>query len=82
MTDLTGLAVHAKDVAPIVGEGANMLRDAYLGRYAMVVPGALMRIQVKRIVANHAALRFFDAADDALAWLGWEASDRIMAPPG
>jgi len=68
LSDLTGLTVHAKDVAPVVAQGMDFLGEIAFGRYAMIVPGALMRLQVRRIDLCDREL--FDWAEDATAWLG------------
>jgi hypothetical protein len=73
LTDLSDLAVHAQAIAPIVAEGADQLRRARLDRYAMIVPLALMRLQVRRL-HTEVNLRFCDSRADACAWLDWNES--------
>lgn len=80
LSDLTGLPIHSQEVAPIVGEGANLIRHVRVERYAMIVPSALMRMQVRRI-DPFPQRRFFDDARSAAQWLGWQDFVPVDAGP-
>jgi len=81
MSDLSGLTVHSQDVAPIVAEGSGQMQRVQLKRYAMIVPMALMRLQVKRIHTG-VNIEFFENSDDAKSWLGWrDGASNIFRRP-
>ena len=51
---------------------------AKIGRHALVTGSALLRIQMRRFYEVIPIAYFADRAS-ALAWLGWDASDPILA---
>lgn len=71
LIDLSGLPPHTQEVAPIVGDAATQLDDVAFGRSAMIVTGAVMKIQVQRI-APQQERHFFDNPQDAAKWLEWD----------
>ena len=71
LTDLSDLSVHAQDIAPVISEGAQQVFGLPVSAYAMIVPTALMRMQVRRIDPLQQERRLFETVEDAAAWLGW-----------
>lgn len=74
LVDLRGLALHTSEVAQAVEAAVTLLQPLEIRRYAMVIEGALLRMQAKRI---NSALTptFFDSSEEAVAWLGWAEAD-------
>ena len=47
-------------------------------RHAVVTASALLRMQFRRFFQG-IPTEFFDDHDAAIAWLGWDASDQLLA---
>lgn len=68
--DLRCLAVHASEVAMMLEQTHHLWQGVAVDKFAMIVDGALMRIQARR-VAGPLTATFFETLPEAVHWLGW-----------
>jgi hypothetical protein len=69
--DLEGLVLHTQDVSRRIEESVLLMEKFPIERYALIVPSFLMRMQCRRLLSN-VPHTYFDDADAAKKWLGWE----------
>ncbi len=70
LLDLVGYPPQANEVRRINREAVAILAAAPIDRHALVVPSALARAQVRRLMLSVES-RFFVDVGAALGWLGW-----------
>lgn len=86
LSDLMGYPPQATEVRRVNQETVAILALAPIDRHAVVVPSALTRAQVRRLMTPVASRFFVDIAA-ALAWLGWgdfprDPSSEFLASSG
>lgn len=79
LSDLMGYPPQAAEVRRINLETVAILAAAPIDRHALVVPSALTRAQVRRLMAAVEGRFFVDIAA-ALTWLGWGEFPREPSP--
>ncbi len=70
LSDLVGYPPQAHEVRRINLETVAILLAAPIDRHALVVPSAMARAQVRRLMVSVES-RFFVDMTAALGWLGW-----------
>jgi hypothetical protein len=79
LADLRGFVPQSQDVlAP--HDFLAALSKVTIAQYAVVIESTLVRIQMRRFY-EHAGIpaEYFADRATAIAWLGWEATDPILA---
>jgi hypothetical protein len=69
--DLNGLVLHTQDVSRRIEDSVLVMQEFPIERYALIVPSFLMRMQCRRLLSK-VSHTYFDDADAAKRWLGWE----------
>jgi hypothetical protein len=74
LADLTEHHLQCSRVSEVNAETAQIIKDARIERYALAVPGALLRLQARRLLCG-VNFSMFANREDAAAWLDWPLDD-------
>jgi hypothetical protein len=79
LSNLDGLVLHTAEIADRVTRTVAIMKGIRIGKYALVVPSYLMRMQCRRLL-DGIPHTIFDTQHDAMSWLGWTtATPRLSA---
>lgn len=69
LDDLRKWGPQAPEVVKVNRQFVNMCRDAQISRNAMIIPSALLRIQIHRTLDDLGNCRVFETFEEADEWL-------------